>query len=168
MENRKKGQAKLQETYSTLKIHGAELIKAVYIRGHDNAVSYLRPLVNHRFVTHSGRSFQNFRRRIYKLNQPDKAVTIVHYRECPDDEKVEKTHLHAIVHFFLHRHLLPSYKAPAVPQQPQHHDSQMAVDIGRSGDGDHDIYFDEVGGQRWMSRRRCAKRFRPSCSSDFT
>lgn len=39
MQHRKKGQAKLQETYSTLKIHGAELIKAVYIRGHDNAVS---------------------------------------------------------------------------------------------------------------------------------
>lgn len=79
-------------------------------------------------------------------------VTIVHYRECPDDEKVEKTHLHAIVHFFLHRHLSPSYKAPvAAPQQLQHHDSQMAVDNGRSGDGDNDMYFDEVGGQFFVS-----------------
>lgn len=39
--HRKKGQTKLQETYSTLKIRGVEVIKAVYSRGVDNVVRHL-------------------------------------------------------------------------------------------------------------------------------
>lgn len=64
----------------------------------------------------------------------------MHYRECLDDEKSEKMPLHSIVHYFLHKHIMPSYKSPMVVDNK----TLGFVEPVRDTGVDTDSYLDEV------------------------
>ncbi len=69
---------------------------------------------------------------------------MVHYRECPDDERAEKTPLPAIVHYFLHRNILPANNHSTI--LPVAASSAMTIQSQGISHNDEnaDVYLDEV------------------------
>lgn len=74
---KKKKENRLQETYQNVKVNGIDMIRGVYVRATGNS---------------------NFKRRIYRLSiTENRKFSVVHYRQCPEDERPEKIILHPLV-----------------------------------------------------------------------
>lgn len=148
---RKKGQTKLQETYSTLKVNGADAIKAVYCRGADNQVFMARfgcwwwnwKCWLFSFIYYA---MKNFRRRIYRLERSSKNSAVVHYRECPDEEKEKKAPCHPAVLYFMSQHHLSTSHASHASHG--HQDSVIirsaSASIGENPLAADEMDFDQV------------------------
>lgn len=121
---KKKSQDRIQETYMNLKINGKELIRGIYCKG-QNKPNFRRRMYrlidqesnDEKSLYEKGKSGYNSSSSIVSsksifdngIKKKKRNLHLVHYRECPDDEKPERPVLSPLISYHLNIHLLPKY-----------------------------------------------------------